>query len=415
MPDDAKCLKCGAPLTLDARDGVCPKCLLEQALAGDGARPTPGARTPACPADRASSTAASDAPTGAACQVACAPQEGDRIGRYKLLHKIGEGGCGIVFMAEQEEPERRRVALKVIKLGMDTKEVIARFEAERQALALMDHPNIAKVFDGGATDTGRPYFVMELVRGVRITEFRDQTRLSPRQRLELFMQVCQSVQHAHQKGIIHRDLKPSNVLVTVNDGVPVPKVIDFGIAKATGMRLTDKTLFTRFLHLLGTRAGSPVFSQSRRAGQCRSATLFGQPLRSHALVPKRWPTSWSSQPWRQCAGNPKRRFMTRRTRTTRECSNCSWRQPGTGTKSRNAGASWTRLSAELGTWPSRLARIEQPDKCRPCKKTERNMIPLELNIVFLALPDFVPARVASAGSACMALSSRLAGSRANPL
>jgi len=193
---------------------------------------------------------------GAAAPLSGSPAEkvGDRIGRYKLLEKIGEGGCGIVYMAEQEEPVRRRVALKVIKLGMDTKEVIARFEAERQALALMEHPHIAKIFDGGATDAGRPYFVMELVRGLRITDYCDQHHLSPRQRLDLFMQVCQAVQHAHQKGIIHRDLKPSNILVTVNDGVPVPKVIDFGIAKAAGQRLTDKTLFTKFQQLIGTPA-----------------------------------------------------------------------------------------------------------------------------------------------------------------
>src|SRR5439155_2359414 len=157
---------------------------------------------------------------------------GDKIGRYKLLQKIGEGGCGVVYMAEQEEPIRRRVALKVIKLGMDTRQVIARFEAERQALALMDHPNIAKVHDGGATETGRPYFVMELVRGLRITDYCEEHKLSIPERLELFMQVCAAVQHAHQKGIIHRDIKPSNVLVTVQDDKPVPKVIDFGIAKA---------------------------------------------------------------------------------------------------------------------------------------------------------------------------------------
>jgi serine/threonine protein kinase/WD40 repeat protein len=179
---------------------------------------------------------------------------GDRIGRYKLLEQIGEGGCGVVYMAEQEEPVRRRVALKVLKLGMDTRSVVARFEAERQALALMDHPNIAKVLDGGATQTGRPFFVMELVRGVRITEFCDEARLSTEARLRLFMLVCQAVQHAHQKGIIHRDLKPSNILVTVNDGAPVPKVIDFGIAKATGQRLTDKTLFTQFHSFIGTPA-----------------------------------------------------------------------------------------------------------------------------------------------------------------
>src|SRR5579862_5476171 len=172
---------------------------------------------------------------------------GHRIGRYKLLQQIGEGGCGVVFMAEQEEPVRRRVAVKIIKPGMDTKSVIARFEAERQALALMDHPNIAKVFDAGATESGRPYFVMGLIRGVKITEFCDQKNLSTSERLKLFTQVCQAIQHAHQKGIIHRDIKPSNILVTVNDGVPVPKVIDFGIAKATaGQQLTDRTLFTAF-------------------------------------------------------------------------------------------------------------------------------------------------------------------------
>ena len=183
-----------------------------------------------------------------------AEKPGDRIGRYKLLQQIGEGGCGVVYMAEQEEPVRRRVALKVIKLGMDTKQVIARFEAERQALALMDHSHIAKVLDAGATETGRPYFVMELVRGVKITDFCDENNLSTDERLKLFIQVCQAVQHAHQKGIIHRDIKPSNILVTVNDGVPVPKVIDFGIAKATQGRLTDHTLFTAFEQFLGTPA-----------------------------------------------------------------------------------------------------------------------------------------------------------------
>ncbi len=179
---------------------------------------------------------------------------GDRIGRYKLLQKLGEGGCGVVYMAEQEEPVRRRVALKVIKLGMDTKEVVARFEAERQALALMDHTHIARVFDGGATDAGRPFFVMELVRGIPITKFCDEQNLPTAKRLELFTQVCHAVQHAHQKGIIHRDLKPSNILVTLHDGVPVPKVIDFGIAKATHGRLTDNTLFTAFEQFIGTPA-----------------------------------------------------------------------------------------------------------------------------------------------------------------
>jgi serine/threonine protein kinase/WD40 repeat protein len=207
---------------------------------------------------------------------------GDRIGRYKLLQNIGEGGCGVVYMAEQEEPVRRRVALKVIKPGMDTKSVIARFEAERQALAMMDHPNIAKFYDAGITGdgpaearsaaerpensasgkrgptlasaVGRPYFVMELVRGVRITDYCDQHKLPTRVRLELFIQVCQAIHHAHQKGIIHRDIKPSNILVTLLDGRPVPKVIDFGIAKATEQRLTELTLFTQFTAFIGTPA-----------------------------------------------------------------------------------------------------------------------------------------------------------------
>src|SRR5205085_793745 len=160
----------------------------------------------------------------------------------------------VVYMAEQEEPVRRRVAVKVIKLGMDTKQVIARFEAERQALALMDHPNIAKVLDAGATETGRPFFVMELVRGIKITDYCDQNNLSTRGRLDLFVQVCCAVQHAHQKGIIHRDLKPSNILVTLHDGVPVPKVIDFGIAKATTGRLSDLTVYTELHQFIGTPA-----------------------------------------------------------------------------------------------------------------------------------------------------------------
>jgi serine/threonine protein kinase/Tfp pilus assembly protein PilF len=182
-------------------------------------------------------------------------QLGSLIGPYKLLEQIGEGGMGAVFMAQQQHPVRRRVALKIIKPGLDTRQVIARFEAERQALAMMDHPNIAKVFDAGATDTGRPYFVMELVRGLPITRYCDEHQLTPRQRLELFVHVCSAVQHAHTKGIIHRDLKPTNVLVSVtDDGRPVPKVIDFGIAKATtdSQRLTDRTLFTEFRQLVGT-------------------------------------------------------------------------------------------------------------------------------------------------------------------
>ncbi|MHC4426415.1 MAG: serine/threonine protein kinase, partial [Planctomycetota bacterium] len=177
---------------------------------------------------------------------------GTVIGRYKLLEQIGEGGFGVVYMADQTKPISRRVALKIIKLGMDTKQVIARFEAERQALAMMEHPNIAKVLDAGATDAGRPYFVMELVKGIPITEYCDKNNLETRQRLELFVEVCKAVQHAHQKGIIHRDIKPSNVMITLHDGRPVPKVIDFGIAKATCQKLTEKTLFTRFAQMIGT-------------------------------------------------------------------------------------------------------------------------------------------------------------------
>jgi serine/threonine protein kinase len=184
------------------------------------------------------------------------------IGPYKLLEQIGEGGFGVVYMVEQTQPVRRKVALKVLKPGMDTRQVVARFEAERQALAILDHPNIAKVFDGGATPSGRPYFVMELVRGVPITQFCDQNHLTPRQRLELFLSVCSAVQHAHQKGIIHRDLKPSNVLVSRHDSTPVVKVIDFGVAKALGQELTDKTLFTAMAQMVGT----PLYMSPEQAG-----------------------------------------------------------------------------------------------------------------------------------------------------
>jgi eukaryotic-like serine/threonine-protein kinase len=232
IPTTRRCSKCGNPL---AADGDCPICALKGALAL----------------------------SGQASEARVIEQAGDQIGRYKLLEKIGEGGYGIVYLAEQSEPIRRRVALKIVKLGMDTRQVIARFEAERQALALMDHPNIAKVLDAGATDTGRPYFVMELVQGIRITDYCDQHNLSTRQRLDLFIQVCQAVQHAHQKGIIHRDLKPSNVLVAELDSLAVPKVIDFGIAKATGQQLlTDRTLFTAFQQFIGT----PAYMSPEQAG-----------------------------------------------------------------------------------------------------------------------------------------------------
>ena len=223
------CPECGRPLATSSRDGMCPTCLLTLGLSAahsDGPAPV---------------TFGSQAPGG-------------RIGRYKLLEPVGEGGFGTVWMAEQQEPVRRRVALKILKLGMDTREVVARFEAERQALAMMDHANIAKVLDAGATEQGRPFFVMELVAGVPITTFCDAHRLDTRQRIELFMLVCEAVQHAHQKGVIHRDLKPGNILVSEQNGRCVPKVIDFGVAKALEEPLTDKTLFTRYHQFLGTPA-----------------------------------------------------------------------------------------------------------------------------------------------------------------
>jgi serine/threonine protein kinase/tetratricopeptide (TPR) repeat protein len=206
-----------------------------------------------------------DVPEGGLAGTTAEPlteRPGTVIGPYKLLEQIGEGGFGVVFLAEQQQPLRRKVALKVIKPGMDTKQVIARFEAERQALALMDHPNIARVLDAGATATGRPFFVMELVKGVPLTQFCDDRRLTTRQRLELVVHVCQAVQHAHHKGVIHRDLKPTNVLVTLHDGTPVPKVIDFGIAKAVGQQLTDKTLVTGFAQMIGT----PLYMSPEQAG-----------------------------------------------------------------------------------------------------------------------------------------------------
>src|SRR5262245_9790813 len=188
---------------------------------------------------------------------------GTVIGPYRLLEQIGEGGFGLVFAAEQTQPVRRKVALKVIKPGMDSRQVLARFEAERQALALMDHPHIAKVHDGGTTESGRPYFVMELVKGVAITQFCDDHRLTTRERLGLFVSVCQAVQHAHQKGVIHRDLKPSNILVASHDGAPVAKVIDFGVAKAVGQQLTEKTVYTQLTQMVGT----PLYMSPEQAGQ----------------------------------------------------------------------------------------------------------------------------------------------------
>ena len=252
MSTTSQCPECGAPLP--SAGAACPRCLLAAGLTASG-RPKLGPGF------------LDDLPvSGGDARSLSDHGQKEFIGRYKILEKIGEGGCGVVYVAEQQEPVRRRVALKVIKLGMDTRSVVARFEAERQALALMDHPNIAKVLDGGATETGRPFFVMELVRGIKITDYCDQNNLSTEERLKLFIQVCHAIQHAHQKGIIHRDIKPSNILVTLHDGVPVPKVIDFGIAKATtDQRLTDKTVYTALEQFVGTPAYmSP--EQAERSG-----------------------------------------------------------------------------------------------------------------------------------------------------
>ena len=241
MKPSTKCPHCGAVLATDMLGGQCLSCLLQLGL--NPPHPDPEATL----REESDQTEKADG----------------RIGHYRLLKRIGEGGFGIVFLAQQEEPVRRQIALKVIKPGMDTREVIARFEAERQALAVMDHPGIAKVFDGGTTAAGRPYFVMEFVDGVRITDYCDANGLSLNERLELFIPVCQAVHHAHEKGIIHRDLKPSNILVTEQDGHPVPKVIDFGIAKAAlGQRLTTQSLHTALQQF----AGTPAYMSPEQAG-----------------------------------------------------------------------------------------------------------------------------------------------------
>jgi eukaryotic-like serine/threonine-protein kinase len=262
MPVDAKRVQAVFLAAVELADPVQRSSLLDRECGGDSelrrrvdallqAHESPASFLDR-PADAAGAT--SDIGPGLANQTDTATHDcaGATIGPYKLLQQIGEGGMGTVYMAEQTQPIQRKVALKIIKAGMDSRQVIARFEAERQALAMMDHVNIARVFDGGATEAGLPYFVMELVHGVPITKYCDDNHLTPRQRLELFVPVCQAIQHAHQKGIIHRDIKPSNVMVTLYDGKPVPKVIDFGVAKATEQKLTERTLFTQYGTMVGT-------------------------------------------------------------------------------------------------------------------------------------------------------------------
>src|SRR4051812_12573480 len=225
------CPQCKEELSSGDPAGLCPKCLIMGAFDSFVGADESGDRT---------------------TDLATAPTVDDDFGRYQIIRPIGEGGMGTVYLAEQREPIRRRVALKVVKLGMDTSQVLARFHNERQALAMMDHPNIAQIFDAGATAQGRPYFVMEYIEGAPITQYCDGKRMTTNERLAVFLAVCRAVQHAHQKGLIHRDLKPSNVLVTEQDGAPVPKVIDFGIAKATDKWAVENTLFTEFGQIIGT-------------------------------------------------------------------------------------------------------------------------------------------------------------------
>ena len=269
---------------------------------------------------------------------------GTMIGRYKLLQKIGEGGFGVVYMAEQTDPVQRKVALKIIKAGMDTREVVARFEAERQALALMDHPNIARVLDAGATDAGRPYFVMELVNGIPITDYADREQLSTSDRLHLFIKVCHAVQHAHQKGIIHRDIKPNNVLVTLHDGEPVPKVIDFGVAKALGQKLTEKTLFTAFQHMIGTPAYmSPEQAQLSGLDVDTRADIYSLGVLLYELLTGETPFDTST--WRQAALDEIRRII-------RETE-----PPKPSTRLQTLGEKLTEVAKHRNTEPASLSRL----------------------------------------------------------
>ena len=287
-------------------------------------------------------------------------KSGTQVGPYKLLQQIGEGGFGVVFMAEQQEPVRRMVALKIIKPGMDTKEIIARFESERQALALMDHSHIAKVLDAGATDSGRPYFVMELVKGVSITEFCDRNHMPAEARLKLFIDVCHAIQHAHHKGVIHRDIKPSNVMVTLHDGVPVVKVIDFGVAKATVAKLTERTLFTAFGQMIGTPAYmSPEQAEMSGLDIDTRSDIFSLGVLLYELLTGTTPLD--VQRLRQAGYAEMQRLIREET------------APRPSTRLSSLGDSATVFAGNRGTDPKQLARLLSGDlDCIVLKALEKD-------------------------------------------
>lgn len=339
MSESRRCPECGGEIPAHSPQGLCPKCALS------GALESPSNASPSSPSGTGDS-----APTiSQEAIIAQVPRRGaealgSRIGPYKLLQQIGEGGMGIVYMAEQEQPVRRRVALKIIKPGMDTAQVVARFEAERQALAIMDHQNIAKVLDVGATDSGLPYFVMELVHGVPMTRYCDEQHLTPQERLQLFIPVCHALQHAHQKGIIHRDIKPSNILVTLYDGRPVPKVIDFGVAKAVDQRLTERTMFTQYGSIVGTlEYMSPEQAEMSGLGVDTRSDIYSLGVLLYELLTGTTPLS--SKRLREVA-------FTEMLRLIKEEE-----PPRPSTRLSSSGDSLSAIAAQRKVEPARLSRM----------------------------------------------------------